>query len=105
MTGALVRPIRSTAWELRTYWARGFRVSLAIDGDTRRVEGFVETVSATDATATVSGLLVPLERVLGVFRPSRLGDSSYDERDGPWRGRIPRGARRDPRQLGIPGLE
>lgn len=105
MTVALIRPVSSVAWDLRSAWAKGWRISLAIDGDVRRVEGFVETVSPTDASAVVSGLLVPLSAVLAVFRPSRLGDSTYEEDDGSWNGRIPYGARRDPRQLYLPGLD
>ena len=82
---------------------RGLRVSLTIEGDVLRVEGLVEHVSPTAATATVSGLLVPLERVLAVYRPSRLGDSTHAEGE-PWRGKLPEAARRDPRQLTLPGL-
>ena len=37
------------AWDLRLAWARGLRVSLAIEGDVECVEGFVERVSPTDA--------------------------------------------------------
>jgi hypothetical protein len=72
----LVRAVRSTATELRSALATGRRVSLTIQGDTRRVEGLVQTVSPTDAFAIVSGVHVPLSRVLGVHLPSRLGDST-----------------------------
>lgn len=99
-----MRLASSVAWELRTGWAKGWRVSLSIDADETRVEGHVTTVSATGAFAVVGGLHVPLDRVLAVHRPSRLGDSRYDERDGTWHGRIPPGARRDPRQSSFPGL-
>lgn len=67
------------------------------------MEGHVSSVSATSAFAIVRDLHVPLDRVLAVYRPSRLGDSSYEESES-WGGRIPIGARRDPRQLEIPGL-
>lgn len=69
------------------------------------MEGHVDAVSATDAYAVVDGLHVPLSAVLAVHRPSRLGDSSFVEDVENWQGRIPRAARRDPRQLSIPGLE
>lgn len=97
---ALVRSVRSIAWELRSAWATGHRVSLTIAGDVHRVEGHVCAVSATDAYAVVNGLHVPLESVLAVHRPSRLGDSTYREGSiSPWTGAVPAGARRDPRQL------
>lgn len=104
MPGALIRPIRAIAWELRTAWARGLRVTLTIDGETRRVEGHVTTVSPTNAFAVVADLHVPLTHVLAVHRPSRLGDSTYREGEA-WAGKIPPGARRDPRQLELPGLD
>ena len=91
---ALVRPLRAIAWELRTAWAIGRRVSLILErADTDRVEGHVQAVAATDATVTVSGLLVPLDRVLAVHLPSRLGDSNA--------GRLFHGRPRAPEQ--IPG--
>jgi hypothetical protein len=67
--------------------------------DIDRVEGHVFGVAATDATVTIAGWMIPLDRVIAVHRPSRLGDSTVgvDER---WQGR----ARRDkqlPGQLGI----
>jgi hypothetical protein len=100
---ALIRSTRALAWELRTYWARGWRVSLTVAGDEERLEGHVSAVSATDAFTVVSGVHVPLEAVLAVHRPSRLGDSTYVEGEA-WRGRIPGAARRDPNQLAIDGL-
>jgi hypothetical protein len=54
-----------------------------------RVEGHVFSVAATDATVTIANVVIPLDRVLAVHRPSRLGDSTVgvDER---WRGRARR---------------
>jgi hypothetical protein len=99
---ALIRPVRAVAWELRTAWAKALRVSLSINADVERAEGIVQHVSATDAYAVVSGLHVPLDRVLAVHRPSRLGDSDFDDRGAErWRGRVPGAARRDPRQQEI----
>lgn len=96
---ALARVLRSVAWELRTCWAQGLRISLRVLGDVERVEGHVRTVSPTDAFVVVGDLHVPLDRVLAVYRPSRLGDSDFDDRGRErWRGQVPRGARRDPRQ-------
>jgi hypothetical protein len=48
--------------------------------DVARVEGLVRSVSATDATVTIAGLRVPLDRVLAVHLPSRLGDSTVKGR-------------------------
>lgn len=99
---ALARPLRSVAWELRTSWARGLRVSLSIDADVERVEGHVQTVSATDAFVVVAGLHVPLDRILAVHRPSRLGDSTFDDSGSErFRGYVPRALRRDPRQTAL----
>lgn len=100
---ALVRLVNSIAWELRTLWAGGRRVSLAIDGDDERVEGWVSSVSATGAFVVIGDLHVPLDRVLAVYRPSRLGDSEFVEGER-WGGRVPAAARRDPNQLELPGL-
>lgn len=101
---ALVRPVRAVAYELRYAWARGLRVSLTIDGDDERVEGHVRSVSPTDAFVVVGDVHVPLGRVLAVHRPSRLGDTTFDEERETWRGRVPGAARRDPRQLSFDGL-
>ncbi len=87
---ALVRLSHAIAYELRAAWASGRRVSVSLErADLARVEGHVFAVSATDATVTVAGLLIPLDRVLAVHLPSRLGDSTAgaDER---WRGRARR---------------
>jgi hypothetical protein len=94
----LVRPLASIAWELRFAWASGRRVALTINGDVVRAEGFVTTVAATDAYVKVGGLHIPLDRVLAVSHPSLLGDSTWREGER-WRGPIPFGAVRDPRQL------
>lgn len=84
---SLIRPIRSVAWELRGAWARGLRVALSLDDrcDMPRLEGHVRRVAATDAFVEISGVHVPLDAVLAVHRPSRLGDSSFE--DGRWHGR------------------
>lgn len=84
---ALVRPIKAVAWECRSAWAAGWRIALSLDErcTPRRVEGVLSGVSATDATVRIAGLLVPLDAVLAVHRPSRLGDSTW--RGGDWRGR------------------
>lgn len=100
---ALIRLPSSVLWELRLYWAKGYRVSLAIDGDERRIEGHVRSVSATGAYAIVGDLHVPADRILAVFRPSRLGDSTVEEGER-WNGWVPPAARRDPDQLEIPGI-
>lgn len=82
-----MRPARAIAWELRSAWAVGLRVSLSLErADVERVEGHVQRVAATGATVTIAGLLIPLDRVLAVHRPSRLGDSTVGEAER-WRGR------------------
>jgi hypothetical protein len=76
---ALARPLRAIAWELRAAWASGRRVSVSLErADLDRLEGHVDRVAATDATVTVAGRIVPLDRVLAVHLPSRLGDSTFD---------------------------
>lgn len=84
---ALVRSVRSVAWECRTAWAAGWRVALSLDErcTPRRVEGHVRAVSPTDASVDVAGLSIPLDAVLAVHRPSRLGDSTW--RGGAWAAR------------------
>lgn len=86
MTGvALVRPVSSIAWDLRSAWAAGWRVAVSIDrADVDRLEGSVSSVAATDATVTIAGTMVPLDRVLAVHRPSRLGDSTFRDGHGTW---------------------
>ena len=74
---ALVRPLGGIAFELRAAWATGRRVALSLDAcDLDRVEGCVDRVAATNATVTVAGRLVPMDRILAVHHPSRLGDST-----------------------------
>jgi hypothetical protein len=86
---ALIRPVSSMAYELRSCWASGHRVVLTLERcDRTRLEGHVQRVAATDAYVQVSGLHVPLDRVLAVYRPSRLGDSTF--RGGAWSGRVRR---------------
>lgn len=84
MTGlALERPVATIAWDLRTAWAAGWRIAVSLErSDRDRLEGCVSHVSATAAFVTVAGVHVPLDRVLAVHRPSRLGDSSW--RSGRW---------------------
>jgi hypothetical protein len=77
MSLALIRPVSSMAWELRAAWASGRRIALTLDHcDRDRVEGHVQRVAATDAYVQVHGLRIPLDRVLAVHSPSRLGDST-----------------------------
>jgi len=74
---ALIRPLSATAWELRTAWASGRRVALSLERcDVDRLEGRVDRVAATNAHCTVRGLLGPMDRILAVHHPSRLGDST-----------------------------
>jgi hypothetical protein len=99
MTSALIRPLSSIVWELRSAWALGRRISVTVEaGDDGRLEGTVRAVAATNAYAIVGGQHVPLERVLAVHRPSRLGDSTASV-DGRFDGRVPRHARHDSAQL------
>jgi hypothetical protein len=85
---ALTRPTSAKAWDLRSAWATGLRVSVSTDlFDHERIEGTVSAVAATDAHARIAGLQIPLDRVLAVHRPSRLGDSSFDPKQERWRGR------------------
>lgn len=99
---ALVPVASSLAWELRAAWARGRRVSLSIDGDEVRTEGHVSSVSPTDAYAIVAGLHVPLDRILAIHHPSRLGDSTFHEEGKErWTARVPRALRQIDGQLGL----
>lgn len=87
---ALVRPLGAVAWELRAAWASGRRVSVSLERcDVDRLEGHVWAVSATGASVMIAGVLVPLDRVLAVHLPSRLGDSSVGVGEV-WRGRARR---------------
>lgn len=73
---ALIRPVSAKAWDLRSAWAAGWRTSVRLDlFDRDRIEGVVTRVAATDAFVRIGGLTVPLDRVLSVHNPSRLGDS------------------------------
>ncbi len=77
MTGAaLIRPAAAIAWEIRAAWATGRRVAVTLErADVDRIEGHVRSVFATGSAAMIAGWLVPLDRVLAVHLPSRLGDS------------------------------
>jgi hypothetical protein len=80
---ALVLPTTAKAWDLRAAWAAGWRVSVTLErGEFQRVEGIVTRVAATDAFARIGGRLVPLDHVLAVHKPSRLGDSTAGARWG-----------------------
>ena len=67
------------AWELRAAWGAGWRVALTLDERCciRRAEGTVTHVSATGAWVEVAGWRIPMDAVLAVHRPSRLGDSTH----------------------------
>jgi hypothetical protein len=72
--------------ELRAAWATGRRVSLSLErADFDRMEGIVTRVAATGAWVRVRGHLVPLDRVLALHWPSRLGDSDHKRTAG-WAG-------------------
>lgn len=101
---SLVRPLSSTVWELRGAWALGRRISVSIDtADESRLEGLVRSVAPTGAYVVVNGRHVPLERVLAVHRPSRLGDSTAGVGDR-FDGRVPKHARHDPAQMRLEAL-
>ena len=103
MGTALIRPIRSVFWELRTAWATGRRVSLSLDPrcDRHRIEGHVKRVSATDAFVYVGNEHIPGELILAVHNPSRLGDSTVGDRER-WHGRA---LRWQPQVEELPGIE
>lgn len=97
-----MRPVRAVAWELRAAWATGRRVSVSVsaaDG-VGRLEGLVDSVAASGAFARIGSHHVPLEAVLAVHWPSRLGDARrWGSRPGRARKPVP------PRgQLALPGL-
>jgi hypothetical protein len=74
-------------WELRSAWATGRRVALTLERcDFERMEGIVTRVAASGAFARVRGRLVPLDRVLALHYPSRLGDSDHGRRASGWAG-------------------
>jgi len=71
-----MRPVSAKAWDLRAAWAAGRRVSVRLDlVDHERVEGIVTRVAATNAFVRVGGLSIPMDCILSVHNPSRLGDS------------------------------
>lgn len=73
--------------ELRAAWASGRRVALSLERtDFDRMEGIVTRVAATGAWVRLRGHLVPLDRVLALHWPSRLGDSDHGGRAGGWAG-------------------
>jgi len=85
-TMALMRPAGAVAWELRAAWATGRRVALSLEQRAGgRLEGHVARVAATDTYIVIAGRHVPLDAVLAVHHPSRLGDSTAPAK-GPWRG-------------------
>lgn len=75
---ALVRLPSAVVWELRAAWATGRRVALSLDqrASMRRLEGHVSAVSATGAHVHLAGRHVPVDAILAVHLPSRLGDST-----------------------------
>jgi hypothetical protein len=74
-------------WQLRSAWATGRRVALSLErADFERMEGIVTRVAASGAFARVRGRLVPLDRVLALHYPSRLGDSDHGRRAAGWAG-------------------
>lgn len=73
--------------ELRAAWATGRRVALSLErADFDRMEGIVTRVAASGAYVRLRGRLVPLDRVLALHYPSRLGDSDHGKRAGGWAG-------------------
>jgi hypothetical protein len=102
VTLALVRPVSALAWELRGAWATGRRVALRLERErdpvVTRVEGHVRHVSPTDAFAVVADWHVPLDLVLALAFPSRVGDSTWREGED-WAGPVPVWVRYDPRQM------
>jgi hypothetical protein len=73
-------------FELRSAWASGRRVALSLERcDYPRMEGIVTRVAPSGAYARVRGRLVPLDRVLALHWPSRLGDSDHRRAAG-WAG-------------------
>lgn len=84
--------------ELRAAWATGRRVALSLERcDFDRMEGIVTRVAASGAHVRVRGRLVPMDRVLALHWPSRLGDSSHGNRVGGWTG-VGRGGRWEPQE-------
>lgn len=78
---------RKMVWELRSAWATGRRVVLTLErADFDRMEGIVTRVAASGSGVVVRGRLVPMDRVLAVHYPSRLGDSTHGRRAAGWAG-------------------
>jgi hypothetical protein len=87
----VARPVRVLGWELRKLMAlrRRVRVTLSdrCDGvlpreDGRRVlEGYVTSVSPTDAFAIVVGRHVPLDEILALHKPHFSQGRASDPRD------------------------
>lgn len=103
MGEALIRPIRSVLWELRTCWATGRRVSLSLDErcSMDRLEGHITRVASTDAFVCLGSVHVPADTILAVHSPSRLGDSTFEEGEA-WRGRA---RRHVPQVEELPGVD
>lgn len=78
---SLVRPEESISWELRGAWIQQKRVALSLDERCRwpRIEGQVQRVAATGTSVTIDGWHIPMDAVLAVHFPSRLGDSTIDQ--------------------------
>lgn len=76
----LERPHSAIAFELRTAWALHRRVALRLDERCafERLEGKIKRVSTTDAFIVCEGWHVPIEAILAISNPSRLGDSDID---------------------------
>lgn len=88
-----MRLASSVAWELRSAWASGRRVALSLDdrATARRLEGHITGVASTGAYVALAGRHIPLDVILAVHLPSRLGDSSArgDSFHGPARRVVP----------------
>lgn len=68
---ALERPEQSTAWELRTAWAKRSPVVLTLSERCmiRRLEGRVTRVAVTGAYVVIEDWHVPTVEILGVASP------------------------------------
>lgn len=87
------RLLSNVVWELRTAWATGRRVSISMDNRSRfpRLEGHISAVAGTGAYVRLAGHHVPVDVILAVHLPSRLGDSTArgDHFHGPSRRAVP----------------
>lgn len=89
-------------WDLRAAWGTGRRVSLTIDSDDcRRLEGYVMAVASSGAYVAIARRHVPVERIVAVHLPSRLGDSTSRAKSWPVP-RQPTARRRTRGQLALP---